>query len=77
VGDEGENHGGFLRARVRDTFELNQLRAAPSQLLPVFLGFDRFNLIVINLDWSISCIFFQVPAYFFFIVMTTGHELGH
>jgi hypothetical protein len=29
------------------------------------------------LDQPISYIFFQVPANFFFIVMTTGQELGH
>jgi hypothetical protein len=27
--------------RVRETFELNQLKSAPSQLLPVFSGFDQ------------------------------------
>ena len=29
------------QSRVRETFELNQLKSAPSQLLPVFSGFDR------------------------------------
>jgi hypothetical protein len=29
--------------RVRETFELNQLKSAPSQLLPVFSEFDRFQ----------------------------------
>jgi hypothetical protein len=29
------------------------------------------------LDWPIYYTFFQVPANFFFIVMTTGQELGH
>ena len=27
--------------RIRETFELNQPKSAPSQLLPVFSGFDR------------------------------------
>jgi hypothetical protein len=64
--------------RVRETFELNQLKSGPSsQLLPVF---DRISpvakLVAINLDRPISYIFiFQVPANFFFIVMTTGQEL--
>jgi hypothetical protein len=29
--------------RVWETFELNQLKSAPSQLLPVFPGFDRLE----------------------------------
>ena len=29
--------------RVRETFELNQLKSTPSQLLPVFSGFDRLQ----------------------------------
>jgi hypothetical protein len=29
--------------RVRETFELNQLKSAPSQLLPVFSGFHRLQ----------------------------------
>jgi hypothetical protein len=28
---------------VRETFELNQLKSAPSQLLPVLSGFDRLQ----------------------------------
>ena len=32
-----------LQTRVRETFELNQLKSAPSQLLPVFPGFDRLQ----------------------------------
>ena len=32
-----------LTCRVRETFELNQLKSAPSQLLPVFSGFDRLQ----------------------------------
>ena len=41
---------------VREIFELNQLKCAPSQLLPNFLGFDRnkefsaFGLVA-NLVW--------------------------
>jgi hypothetical protein len=34
------------------------------------------KLVAIHLDRLISS-FFQVPANFFFIVMTTGQELGH
>jgi hypothetical protein len=30
-------------SRVRETFELNQLKSAPSQILPVFSGFDRLQ----------------------------------
>jgi hypothetical protein len=29
----------WQQVRVRETFELNQLKSAPSQLLPVFSGF--------------------------------------
>ena len=32
-----------LCCRVQETFELNQLKSAPSQLLPVFPGFDRLQ----------------------------------
>ena len=57
--------------RVRETFELNQLKSAPSQRLVVFPGFDRLQTCC---HWfgpaNILC-FFQVPAKFFFIVMTT------
>jgi hypothetical protein len=35
------------------------------------------KLAAINLDWPTSYIIFQVPANFFFVVMTTGQELGH
>jgi hypothetical protein len=35
------------------------------------------KLVAIHLDRPISYLFFQVPANFFFIVMTTGQELGH
>jgi hypothetical protein len=59
---------------ARETFELNQLKSAPSQLLPVFSRFDQLQ--TINLDKSITS-FFQVLANFFFIVVTIGQELGH
>ena len=32
-----------FQSRVRETFELNQLKSAPSQLPPVFSGFDRLQ----------------------------------
>jgi hypothetical protein len=32
-----------IGSRVRETFELNQLKSVPSQLLPVFPGFDRLQ----------------------------------
>ena len=32
-----------LHRRVRETFELNRLKSAPSQLLPVFSGFHRLQ----------------------------------
>jgi hypothetical protein len=35
-----------------------------------------YKLVAMNLDWPISDYYFQVPANFFFIVMTTGQELG-
>ena len=35
------------------------------------------KLVAINLDRPISYNFFQVPAKFFFNVMTTDQELGH
>ena len=56
----------------------NQLKSAPSQLLLFFSqDLTGCRLVVINLDQPISYFFFQVPANFFFIVMTTGQELGH
>jgi hypothetical protein len=64
-----------LRCRVRETFELNQLESAPS--LPVFQDLTGCKLVAIHLDWPKSYIFFQVPANFFFIVMTTGQELAN
>jgi hypothetical protein len=64
--------------RVRETFELIQLKSAPSQLLPVFFkDLIGCELVAIYLDRRISYYFFQVMANFFFIVMTTGQEFGH
>ena len=63
--------------RVRETFMLNQLKSTPSQLLPVFPGFNRLKLVTIHMDRPISYNFFKVPANFFFIVMTIDQELGH
>jgi hypothetical protein len=55
----------------------NQLKSAPSQLLPVFF---RISLVanLLPLIWTSQypLFFFQVPDNFFFIVMTTGQELG-
>ena len=39
----GENEGEVMGIKVWENFELNQLKSAPSQLLPVFLGFDRLQ----------------------------------
>jgi hypothetical protein len=55
------------------------------QYLLLFSSVYRFlhnltgcKLVAIHLDWPISSSFlFQVPANFFFIVMTTGQELEH
>jgi hypothetical protein len=33
----------LINPRVPETFELNQLKSAPSQLLPVFPGFDQLQ----------------------------------
>ena len=38
-----EGSGPRVSPRVGETFELNQLKSAPSQLLPVFSGFDRLQ----------------------------------
>jgi hypothetical protein len=66
------------RSKVRETFELIQLKSAPSQLLPVFFkDLIGCELVAIYLDRRISYYFFQVMANFFFIVMTTGQEFGH
>jgi hypothetical protein len=60
------------------TFELNQLKSAPSQVLPVFFsGFDRLQTCCHSFGLANILYFFQVPANFFFIVMTIGQELGH
>jgi hypothetical protein len=62
-------------------FELNQLKSAPSQLLPVFPGFHRLQTCCHSFGTAniLSFFFFfsQVLAYFFFIVVSTGQELGH
>jgi hypothetical protein len=63
--------------RVQETFELTQLKSAPSQLLPNFQGLIGCKLVAINLNRPISYIVFQVLANFFFIVMTTDQELWH
>jgi hypothetical protein len=63
--------------RVREILELNQLKSAPSQLLP---GFFMIWLVAYLLPfiWTgqYPVVSFQVPANFFVIVMTTGQELG-
>jgi hypothetical protein len=58
-------------------------RAQPAKIRP-FTTSTRFfqdltgcKLVAIHLDKPISYIFVQAPANFFFIVMTTGQELGH
>jgi hypothetical protein len=63
--------------RVRETFELNQLKSTASQLLPVFQDLTGCKLVAVHLDRPISYAFFQVPANILFIVMTSGEELGH
>ena len=51
--------------------------AQPPKIHP-FTTSTGCKLVAIHLDWPISYVFFrQVPASFFFIVMTTGQELGH
>jgi hypothetical protein len=69
----GEWEGGM----VWEIFELNQLKSTPSQLLPVFLGFDMMQICYRWFGPVNILLFFQVLASFFFIVMTTGQELGH
>ena len=61
--------------RVRETFELNQLKFAPSQIPPIFSRFDQLQTCCHYLDQPISYISFQVPTNLFFIVMTTGQGL--
>jgi hypothetical protein len=63
--------------RVWETFELNQLKPPFHNFYRFFQDLTSSELVAINLDWPIYYIFFQVPANFFFIVMTTGQELGH
>ena len=57
--------------------ELNQLEFAPSQLLRS-TGFSRIspvaNLLLFIWTGQHPIFFSQVPANFFFIVMTTGQE---
>jgi hypothetical protein len=48
--------------RVRETFELNQLKSAPSQLLPVFSGFDRLQ----------TCCHYVGPANILFFFSSAG-----
>ena len=62
---------------VRETFEPNQLKSASSQLLLAFSGFDQLQTCCHWFGPANILYYFQVPANFFFIVMTTGQELGH
>ena len=66
-----------MQPRVRETLELNRLKPAPSQLLPVSSGFDRLQTCCHEFGLTNILLFFQVLANFFFIVMTTGQELGY
>jgi hypothetical protein len=56
--------------------------AQPAKIRPFttstgfFQNLTGSKLAAINLDRPISYIFFQVPANFFFIVITTSQELG-
>ena len=63
----------------RLSFELHQLKSAPSQLLPVVPRISPVaNLLAFI--WTaqyVSYICFQGPTNFFFTVMTTGQELDH
>jgi hypothetical protein len=63
--------------RVRETFELNQLNLPLRNFYRFFQDLTGCKLVAIHLDRPTSYTFFQVPANFFFIVMTTGQELGH
>jgi hypothetical protein len=61
------------RAGLRETVELNQLKSAPSQLLPVFFRIRPVaNLLPFIWTGHYPIVFFEVPANFFFIVMTSG-----
>ena len=62
---------------------LGDFGAQPAKIRPLH-NFYRFSqdltgckLVAMNLDQPISFFWFQVLANFFFIVMTTGQELGH
>ena len=46
-----------VRDRVRETFKLNQLKSAPSQLPLVFKDMTGCKLVAIHLDWPISYCF--------------------
>ena len=48
----------LISLRVRETLELNQLKSAPSQLLPFFQDLTGCKLVAIHLDWQISSLFF-------------------
>lgn len=67
----------------RETFELNQRKPAPSQLLRVFFFpvFDRLRTCCHTFGPANIKVcfffFFQCRLKFFFIVMTTSQELGH
>jgi hypothetical protein len=51
------------RGRVRETFELNQLKSGPSQLLPGFFqNLTGCKLVAINLDWPISYIPYKLTT---------------
>jgi hypothetical protein len=67
----------YVDLKVRETFELNELKSAPSKLLPVLPGIYRLQTCCHSFGPANILQFFQVPANFFFIVMTTGQELGH
>jgi hypothetical protein len=64
---------------------VRRLLSSTSENPPLHHNFDRFffqditgcKLVAVNLDRPISYILFRVSATFFFIVMTTGQELGH
>jgi hypothetical protein len=72
------NPHGRVTGRDLETFELHQLKSAPSsQLLPVFPGFDRLQTCCHSFGPAGILHYFQVPTNFFFVVMTTGQELGH
>jgi hypothetical protein len=65
--------------RVQEPLELNQLKPAPSQHLPVAnllpsIWTGQYPITLLSKCRLISSS--QVPTNFFFIVMTTGQELG-